>query len=431
MKFLNNSNIWLEQLTIDANKISVIEDWAFDTLIFSTVHALTLNNLRVQLLTARTLVGFTSLVHVHLRLLTAPFVPDFLAPISSIIMYFEIEGPLSGQVHHLQFGGHVYPELVWVNFGMNLRDSLRATTFLGFGQVMLLELRKCQIEVIEQDTFHAVRERIVELDLRGNLLHQLPVGVFAFLLPQPYLIIRLKDNPFICDCRLMELQILLQMYGSKFDNDLVCASPRAQENKLIADSHFCGEPDSNAVLQVNCGYDRIEIALRSTLRPSVIRRKSELAIKMQSPQPLADVSNDTYFVQQIDMHTNQPKSQTDRHFQMCSFSLCRLVPAVDAHARLFMICLTSGSVDPQLTPKQCVSLMRSHIYTIWISTASKALALGIGGVLTSLTFVLGCGTGFLVLHRFPQWLSGGRLIKIVESNTYVNTVPDQSERRYG
>lgn len=424
-KFLNNSDFGINQLTIDANNIVAIEGRAFDTPIFSTVLSLTLNNLRVQNFSSLTLVGFCNLTYLRLSFLSVRFFNDILYPVSSTINYFSLDAPISGQIHHLNFGNRTYPNMAWANFGLNLRDSLRSTTFMGFDQLEVLQLRKCYIEVIEQDTFNAIRERIVELDLRDNQLHQLPVGVFALLLPKPFIIITIRDNPFICDCRLMELQILLLMYSNKFDMEVRCASPRLLENKLIAETTFCGDHDSNMFLQLECDSATIKISIMSTLNPTVVLRAYDLYIIMYKTAQQFLFSNDTYIVQHIQV--DQIDRPVVRHFQSCPYAKCRLIPAPQVDTRLVMVCLTSGPEDWRLTPIQCVSLIRRCLKNIWIETSSKPLAITLIAVGICLVFVFGSAIGFGLLIRFPHWLRGGSQVKMVESNMYINPVPNQSD----
>lgn len=426
-KFLNLSNILLDDLTIDANNINVIQDMAFDTQIFSSVFSLTLNNLRVQSLSEFTLVGFTSLTNLHMRFLTSRFVPDLLYPVSKTIYYLWLEGPISGQAHQLNFGNQSYPQLVWANLCLNLRDSLKSSTFIGLAQVEILELRKCNIEVIEQDTFNSIRERIIELDLRGNQLHQLPVGVFALLLPKPFLRISISDNPFICDCRLMELQILLVMYSSKFDKEVRCASPRLHEHQLIAETTFCGDPDPDVFLVIKCGYDTIKILRMTDLKPIVIFRSKELFIEMQRQQHEFIAGNETYIVQAIDLDAKG--NPVSRYFQTCPFAVCRFVPPPQLNHRIISVCLTSGKAKLNFSPFQCVSLIQSCANNIWIDSSSKPLAITLTVVGITLAFVFGTAVVFGVLIRFPHWLRGGSQVKMMESNIYINPVPDQIDER--
>ncbi|GCB65236.1 trophoblast glycoprotein [Scyliorhinus torazame] len=141
---------------------------------------------------------------------------------------------------------------------------LPARTFSRLPSLQHLELRNNSIVEL-RETFRNLTLRT--LDLSSNALKRLGNSTLSELASQPNISIKLRDNPFDCDCGIEELLTWLQSTQKVVDREsLLCASPESLRNKPIlqlkhSDLKCTVRGDMESVLQTSYVFLGIVLAL--------------------------------------------------------------------------------------------------------------------------------------------------------------------------
>lgn len=224
-----------------------IEDDAFNTPTFRYMYSLTLTNLAMHSLGPRTLRGLNNLRNLELRSSRLIQFPPILQAVSKTIYYVHISGNDVSRsqiqsIDQLSNGLSIHT-LEQLRLHLNLKDSLSRRSFVRFASISFLELSNCRIKVLDKDMFYPIRNSLTFLDLSGNYLTTLPFGMFTYLLLRKKMNFNLENNPWHCNCHLLELQRALIRYPESFYFNLFCQEPTDFTKTLIKEAHFCGQPD--------------------------------------------------------------------------------------------------------------------------------------------------------------------------------------------
>lgn len=225
---------------------SNIENDAFNTFAFHELWSLTLTNLAVTTLGPHTFKGLNKLIVLELRSSRIIYFPSILPPVASSLTLVHISGndilrSSTQSINTISFGTPM-TKLVDAKFHLNLMDSLNGHTFISFVSILFLDLSNCRIQYLDADTFLPISNTLQYLDLSGNNLKSMPLGMLTYLLNNNVLKLYFLNNPWICDCHLSDLQRGLVHFADNFIGDMLCQEPVDFAKMPIKNSHFCGHP---------------------------------------------------------------------------------------------------------------------------------------------------------------------------------------------
>ncbi|CAM2119216.1 unnamed protein product [Caretta caretta] len=113
-------------------------------------------------------------------------------------------------------------ELQTIVLSHNRLTHLPAGAFRDLSGLTTLQLDHNNLTALAGDAFHNLTSLEV-LDLTGNRLQALPEGIFDF---NDYLLgVAMKDNPWVCDCRLASLASWIRTWSAPLNSQTFCASP--------------------------------------------------------------------------------------------------------------------------------------------------------------------------------------------------------------
>lgn len=264
-RWMKSSNFYIRSLTIDMALLNHIENDAFNTLSLRYLFSLTMSNLAMFSLGPRTFTGLENLSSLELRSSRIIDFPAVLSPLANTLRYLLISGNDISRSHTQSIdelsNGISMPGLRQIKFHLNLKDSLNNWSFVNFGLLLYLDLGNCRIQYLESGTFYPISLTLLILDLGGNYLKTLPLGLLTNLLIKPAIIINFENNPWNCDCHLLELQRALVRREIKFHFNILCQEPIEFTKIPIHLANFCGQPDG-----LTSSYLTRELECRNSLK---------------------------------------------------------------------------------------------------------------------------------------------------------------------
>lgn len=132
---------------------------------------------------------------------------DTLQPIRTRIKILVISAGLAGNFDRI-FGAYKFARLniLHVEDQQNLH-TLAYSNFTAFPVLAILGIKDCGIRAIMPNAFDYIGVTLIMLQLTGNELKTLPVGIFnVFVMWDAYTLIFLSinENPWRCDCDMIE-----------------------------------------------------------------------------------------------------------------------------------------------------------------------------------------------------------------------------------
>lgn len=122
-----------------------------------------------------------------------------------------------------------FPSLMRLNFANNPIVIIESGSFRLLPYLTNLDLNACRIETIEEDAFAGL-DRIEWIKLEGNLLSTIRG---ASTLPNNLHGLDLHNNPWICDCWLLELRGWLISSRVPMAIDIQCIAPERLKGKDV------------------------------------------------------------------------------------------------------------------------------------------------------------------------------------------------------
>lgn len=130
----------------------------------------------------------------------------------------------------------------YLSLKYNRLGPLNEDSFAGLENIVEMDLRDSGIAEIERRTFDHSKS-LKHLFLNGNNIESIPFRIFDVILKNEKALIDLSGNPFICDCRLKQLQSYLDDPKTRrnFVLPLTCILPTECWEEFVADCNVCLE----------------------------------------------------------------------------------------------------------------------------------------------------------------------------------------------
>lgn len=279
-RWIYSKRFSIHNIIIDMALLTHIEDYAFDTDSFRHLYSLIMTNLAIQSLGPNTLQGLDNLSILELRSSLIIRFPPILPPIANTIFRIHITGndlsrSQTQSIDQLS-NGFAVDTLQHLIIHLNLMDSLNRQSFVNYGSIQFLDLSSCRIQYLVTETFYPIRKTLIYLDLGGNFLKNLPIGMLTYILTKPILGINLEYNPWKCDCHLLELQRAMINDDNMLYNNVLCQEPFRFSKIPVVIAPFCGQPDglssSHLIKSMQC-----RVPLKSYMLTSmkIIKKRSK------------------------------------------------------------------------------------------------------------------------------------------------------------
>lgn len=243
------ANVTVTKLEFYAGDLEVIENYAFDTEIFSYTQEIIFHNMhKLKYIDSQAFVGFIALNSLTFdETGIESFGARVLKPVASSLTRLAIVGNdciigltnLTGLVD--------LPKLRVLQItGNKFNSILEVNSFTGCKNLKSLALQDNMIETIPSGIFAPLKS-IVEITMNDNSLTNLPQNIFKDQLVIQDLKIDIRRNKWHCNCSLTYTKNLLRNYSIRFINsDLIsCSTPSQYTNKFIIDADFCDEYGEN------------------------------------------------------------------------------------------------------------------------------------------------------------------------------------------
>lgn len=433
LHLIDERSIQVQRLTIDLTHVEHIQRLAFATNCFSgSTQSLTLINLTSSALSEQSLIGLNVLSELRIVSKAPLLIPACLCGVSHTVTSLYIGGPNTDTVRSINpLTSTILPRVAVLELSLNLRDTIDEHTFLGMSALAEIRLSHCRIEVIGPNTFYAVRRTLRLLRLDGNRLSRLPMGLLNTLLPSPMLYIAIHDNPWICDCRLYDLQMTLSMYEHNFELEPLCDSPAMFANQSVMSSEFCAPlrptntpgitletteatthaPDLGIWVDCFDQNDDYHQSVSLKRRDEQFRQAFNFYDERLEVRPQAmDYRVLMQRVHSVIFHNGHVK----RALNVCNVSAKAVFSVVgnntsSSYDVVLSVCIQPlPGVDYQVSPFNCITFYEEEpIQGLWISTGLRTKTLVLAYGIFLVTIAIGCVLGYGLHHVLPG--QAGRL----------------------
>lgn len=194
--------------------------------------------MNIATLGTNTLVGLSALRELRLDNVRLMHLPDFLHGVANRLTHLEITGALPIDSLEL-LSGVSLPSLTDIRLRLNARNIVGPTVFRGAVFLTSVDMQNCRIELISPRVFYPFRHTLMYLNLVGNRLKTVSADMFDYLLPSGHLRIYLFDNPWNCECSLVELKKIVEKHPDNFPGPIVCTVPPNMVGQPIKSTTFC------------------------------------------------------------------------------------------------------------------------------------------------------------------------------------------------
>lgn len=211
---------------IDSPNLSAIESGAFNGPSFSTTIQLKLENLNVSHLSENTFQGLNALNGLHIIKMPLSRIDALLLDAVPGLAELSLEeNPCSMDLKNLT-GSSKLNSLQIVSLRQNkLPNTISSNTFSSLEAVVSLYLSDSQIEWIGVGSFDFISKTVQTIDLQGNQLKTLPIGLFDKLIIGAQWSVFLGLNEWKCNCSLAQLQKYLKDHTDNFLGNITCSDP--------------------------------------------------------------------------------------------------------------------------------------------------------------------------------------------------------------
>lgn len=259
---MKSSNVHPTLLKLYLDNVVHIEDHAFDSQTFARLQVLTLMQMNLGTLGVNTLHGLTALRELRLDNVRLMHLPDFLNGVANRLDRLEITGALSIDNIDL-LSGVALPSLREIRLRLNARNVVGATVFQAASSLSIVDMQNCRIELISPRVFYTFRRTLMYINLVGNRLKTVSASMFDYLMPNVHLKVYLFDNPWNCECELIDFKTIVKKHPDNFPGPIVCTNPLNMMGRPIRTSSFCAsssiqEPEMDDE-QIICSNEKATI----------------------------------------------------------------------------------------------------------------------------------------------------------------------------
>lgn len=332
----------------------------------------------------------------------------------------------------------------------NLKDSIDHTTFIGLENVLVLNLSKCQIEIIGPQSFYSITKTLLTLDLRENKLIKLPDSLFPSI-EDNSIAIYLGYNPWHCDCRFIKLELELRE-KLIIQDKLKCASPSCLENIYVDETQQCTEfviescnaqppPNPPGVFPGDEGIGSPAAMMTKECFDEITNECEDILIKGQTK--IKDVIIDEHGVVTIEIdvetysknwvviwfHTKMSSDGVQEYYESSDEIVCQSSETAIFTIRnltintAYTICLVDKG-ETTISPLDCMPyyfevLDENNDDAPWILEEDKVKVISFvacGGIVS---IILGIVLSFVLIRNNPTWLRGNK--RIVRVGSSVNS----------
>lgn len=211
---------------IDSPKLSTIESGAFNGPSFTTTTQLKLENLNISHLADKIFQGLHALKGLHISKIPLNRIDALLLnEVPSLAELSLEETPYSIDLQNLT-GCSILKSLQIVSLRqIKLPNTINSNTFSSLEAVVSLYLSDSQIEWIGPRSFDLISKTVQTIDLQGNHLKTLPIGLFDTLTISTQWSVFLGLNEWKCNCSLAQLQQYLKDHTDHFLGNITCSEP--------------------------------------------------------------------------------------------------------------------------------------------------------------------------------------------------------------
>lgn len=234
---------------LNSPTLRLMEGGVFDSRSFGDTTYIKISNVSLEKLGTDVLKGLSRLEVLeiselnNLRLVSS----DFLEPVKMSLKSLIMEGVSLYNPVELT-GSQSLNSLETIDFSKNnFSDNLRDDTFKNLPHLTSLHLSSNGIQTLTSKVFDEIATTVRFINLRNNRLKTLPLGIFSNFRSTAFRIL-LGDNPWRCDCALVELKHYLIDPSTKnwFDDILICAFPILYRRMTVIEAPFCGTSGTTA-----------------------------------------------------------------------------------------------------------------------------------------------------------------------------------------
>lgn len=320
-------------------------------------------------------------------------------------------------------------KLEWTRVMGNLRDTLNEYTFIGICEtVIVLELSSSGIQSIGPRTFDKMKS-LQLLSLDKNQLTTVGGNLFDAIYRNQNISIILYDNPWDCDCNLVDFRNDLHAYPLIFaGNDLVCETPSSLKGYKVKLSEFvcnplvdqlflpvfetnimCWSPSSTIESPVGYAvYTQMQVILKR--KTTIIQSLQNGDFKMQTN---STINTQTWFTW-ITRNLHSTPLPPIADLIICRPSNCFQVQ----YNRSYTVCWLD-QWRSAVSPYDCVSVYaKAIVVKNWLPSSYKnVISTGAGLAMVGVMFV-GIFIGILCI-KYYDTLQTARLEKQIEHENEV------------
>lgn len=373
------------------NVVHIMDD-AFDSSTFGQLQVLALFEMSIQTLGARTLRGLTALRELRLVDVKLLRLPGFLFGVSNKIERLEIVGGMDigdlGSLLKLPL-----PKLSEMRLRLNAKHFVDSTVLSSVKMLSFLDMQNCGMETIAPFVFFPFRVTLKYINLVGNRLKMLPSTMFGYLLPSDTLKFYLYDNPWDCDCTLVDMWLVVEAHPGNFPGPIACKN---SEGVLMdATTSLCLHSEDFDDSSIQCEIPRnIFQLINKSLLTRVVVETDINSNMVRFELTSSEIGYDTLLVF-IEMGSSKAKafghscicSSIDQPTKLHYFTIENLTPK-----QTYLFCVQKSPMSPPRCLTYCHRCL-VHSKVVWLTNSVKpTMLLGFVvtmAIVTALSFLVG------------------------------------------
>lgn len=416
---ISEKNVTIVELNLEFSTVERISDNIF--LPFSEIQKLTLFMSQTAYFKKGMFKGLTSLTHLTIItfLSSTTFIEsDLLLHIRNTLIKLIITpgDPLHGssKITPIDITGYSeLPKLKEISFSWSTVSTLTNKTLTGLINIEHLDFSNCKMNSIDEGSFDSIKNTIQTVNLRENLLKELPLNLFTKILPNSNLIFYLDKNMWNCNCNLRAFKRVLDRYPNNFGSipNIYCTEP-VQGCPITEESCYenCAIPEfiqaecfdynnTTDIDMINLKYgDDYKITITDIINDVIV---IEIIVNLDNKTILLDVNylNNDIMEQDCDIITNRT-TKISKQLQ---------------YNRAYIFCLLDAS-DGVTKPLNCISFhMKPSEFNIWLTEDIRILSICVLSIIILICFSIGFIIGFYLMKCNPEWLEGCKGVVIVQT----------------